>query len=98
MGKFKKVPAFHIKSFAHETYLIGAAPLLAALPPRRARRAIPLSLRWGRNADARIVEPLVRTVRVVAGHHVPVGDLVTDAISRLVGVVVPLLVAALGLA
>ena len=68
MGKFK-VPAFHIKSyttnlheFAHETYLIGAAPLLAALPPRRARRAVPLSLRRGRNADAGVVEPLVGTL------------------------------------
>ena len=54
--------------------------------------AIPLALWRCSHPDARVVEPLVGAVLVVARHHVPVGDLVADAVPRLVGIVVPLLV------
>ena len=53
---------------------------------------IPLALRRGSHPDTRVVEPFVGAVLVVARHHVPVGDLVADAISWLVGIVVPLLI------
>merc|ERR1719187_1555209 len=69
-------------------------------PPPHAgetRLTEPLALGRSCHAHTRVVEPLVRTVRVVTGNHVPVRDLVTDAISGLVGVVVPLLVTSLGL-
>ena len=54
--------------------------------------AIPLALWGGSHPDTRVVEPLVRAVLVVARHHIPIGDLVADAVSWLVGVIVPLLV------
>ena len=53
---------------------------------------IPLALWRGSHPDAWVVEPLVGAVLIVARHHVPVGDLIADAVSRLVGIIVPLLV------
>lgn len=55
----------------------------------RTLRAVPLPLRSLRQADAAVVEPLDRTVCVVATDHLSIGNLVTDAVSGLVGVVGP---------
>lgn len=53
-------------------------------------RAVPLALRRGRDINARIVEPLEWAVSVVAGHHVAVGNLIADTITRFVRIVGPL--------
>ena len=53
---------------------------------------IPLALWRGSHPDAGVVEPFVWAVLVVTGHHVPVGNLVADAVSWLVGIIIPFLV------
>ena len=53
---------------------------------------IPLALWRGSHPDAGVVEPFVGAVLVVTGHHVPVGNLVADAVSWLVGIIIPFLV------
>lgn len=53
-------------------------------------RTVPLALRRGRYINARIVEPLEWTVFVVAGHHIAVGNLIANAVTRFVRIVGPL--------
>ena len=59
---------------------------LLLLEEWRTLRAVPFPLRLGSQVDAAEVEPLDRTVRIVATDHHAVGDLLTDAVRRLVGV------------
>lgn len=46
-----------------------------------AMRTQPVTLRFCFKSHAAPMKPLVRTLLVVAGHHVPVRDLLTDAVD-----------------
>jgi len=60
------------------------AALSSAPHPRRlALRTVPLALGLLRDPDALVVEPLHDAVRVVAGDHLAVADVVADAVAGL---------------
>lgn len=64
-------------------------PAASPLHGRRALRAIPLPLRRLRQADAAVMEPLDRTIRVITADHFSIRNLVTDTVAGLIGVIGP---------
>lgn len=65
-------------------------PTASSLHGRGALWAIPLALGRFCQANTPIVEPLYWTILVITSHHLAIGYLITDAVSRFIWVVSPI--------
>lgn len=75
--------------FAFLVYILLLAKFTSPFHACSTLRTKPFAFRWLTDIDAWIVKPLERTALVVAGDHVAVGHLITNAVTRFIGVILP---------